>query len=247
MVALRTVVEQNLPCALILEDDLDWDIRLREQMHTFALSTRTLIQPLAVKDSQNFTYADPTYFNPSLSNESAEIHFKDRPATIQPSNSAYGDDWDILLLGHCGMTTPGRKTPNLPKGRVILEPDPTIARSNILATDSGALENQTRLYHHVSAPECAFAYAVSQRAARLLLYKVSLDNNTAKLDDALVALCGGGTDQERGLVCLTTQPSLFSRWEGGGVGSQHVRWSVRMNMGKYVRGDEKEWLDQYPD
>lgn len=241
------IVEQNLHSALILEDELDWDIRLRDQMHTFALSTRTLIQPLAIKSGPNSSYADPTYPVPSSSIKSEEIRYKDRPATIQPLVSAYRDGWDILLLGHCGMKIPALETPNLSKGRIVLEPDPTVARSNTVVTDNGAVWNQTRMYHHVSVPECAFAYAVSQRGARSLLYEASLDGQSAELNDALIKLCGGGIHRDKRLVCLTTQPSLFSRWRGRGAGSQNVRWSVRMNMEKYVRGDEKEWADQYPD
>jgi GR25 family glycosyltransferase involved in LPS biosynthesis len=38
MNALRTVVEQGLESALILEDDVDWDARLKSQLETFALA-----------------------------------------------------------------------------------------------------------------------------------------------------------------------------------------------------------------
>lgn len=54
MNAVRTTVELDLMSAIILEDDLDWDIRLREQMHAIALATRTLTQPLALKNATTY-------------------------------------------------------------------------------------------------------------------------------------------------------------------------------------------------
>jgi hypothetical protein len=53
--AMQTVVEQELGSALVLEDDLDWDVRIKEQMKDFAKSVRTLTQPLA-RHSRNTRY-----------------------------------------------------------------------------------------------------------------------------------------------------------------------------------------------
>ncbi|KAL1591708.1 hypothetical protein SLS60_011707 [Paraconiothyrium brasiliense] len=226
--AVRSTVEQGLFSAMILEDDLDWDIRLREQMHT----------P---------TYADSSFPDPSLSNKVTEIPFVGHPATLQPSNSAYGDDWDVLWLGHCGMQMPTQRTPNLSKGRVVFTPDPFVVAQDTITIDNkepNAYPNQTRVFHHTYAPSCSLAYAVSQRGARRILYEASQRNGTEEFDGLLRELCDGGADSETKLVCVTTQPSLFSRWRDGR--SEHVRWSVRMNMEKYVRGDEREWIDQYP-
>lgn len=246
--AVRTTVEDDLSSAIVLDDDLDWDIRLKEQMHTFALSTRTLTQPLAIKNQAESTYADPSFPDPLGSNKVTEVPYGARPATIQPSNSAYGDEWDVLWLGHCGMSLPSQRTPNLSKGRVILTPDPTVAVADIISIDGNTADNQTRIYHHVDNPECSLAYAVSQRGARRILYEISSRNETEGFEGVLKELCNGVDGRERKLTCVTTQPSLFSRWRTRNEGSsEHVRWSVRINMGKYVRGDEREWIDQYPD
>ncbi|KAI0878015.1 hypothetical protein GGS24DRAFT_48992 [Hypoxylon argillaceum] len=40
MNALQTIVEQGLGSALVLEDDVDWDVRLKAQMRTFAAASR---------------------------------------------------------------------------------------------------------------------------------------------------------------------------------------------------------------
>jgi hypothetical protein len=177
-----------------------------------------------------------------------EIPFVGHPATIQPSKSPYGDDWDVLWLGHCGMQVPTQRTPNLSKGRVVLTPDPFVPTKDSINIDSNEGDNypnQTRVYHHTYAPECSLAYAISQRSARRILYEATQRNVTEGFDSMLREMCDAAPDSATKLVCITTQPSLFSRWQQGG--SQHVRWSVRMNMGKYVRGDEREWIDQYPE
>lgn len=146
------------------------------------------------------------------------------------------------------MQTPTQTTPVLPKGRVILTPDPFIAVKDAISVDSNTNDsypNQTRIFHHAYAPECSLAYAVSQRGARRILYEALERNATEGFDVLLRDMCDAAPGSEAKLICITTQPSLFSRWRDGG--SQHVRRSVRLNMGQYVRGDEREWVDQYPE
>jgi len=41
--AISQVLEQNLESALIMEDDIDWDIRLKDQLQDFALSTHHIL------------------------------------------------------------------------------------------------------------------------------------------------------------------------------------------------------------
>lgn len=145
------------------------------------------------------------------------------------------------------MQMPSQKTAHLSKGRVILTPDPTVATQDGISID-GQQDNQypaqSRLFHHTHAPECSLSYAVSQRGALRILYEASQRNSTEAFDALLGELCDAGAEGGSKLICVTTQPSLFSRWQDGS--SQHVRRSVRMNVGKYVRGDEREWVDQYP-
>ncbi|KAH7095740.1 hypothetical protein FB567DRAFT_38079 [Paraphoma chrysanthemicola] len=130
MNALQKIVEQNLTTAFILEDDVDWDIRVRQNLQRFALASRHLSSS-----------RDPLRNNPSLrshvkfrsSTETEDTAFKSIdnkaiPKTIvslplssvyeksvlgqhqtsaEPS-SPYGDPatWDILWLGHCGAGLP---------------------------------------------------------------------------------------------------------------------------------------------
>ena len=142
------------------------------------------------------------------------------------------------------MQVPTDETLALSKARVMLTCDPTVALDDIIPVNGTTAGNRTRIYHHVNESQCALAYAVSQRGARRALYEISRKNETGKIDDILRGLCNSTEDKERRLICVTTQPSLFSRWRGD-RGSEHIRWSVRMNMEKYVR-DDREWVDQYP-
>jgi hypothetical protein len=41
-----SIVFKGLSTALILEDDLDWDLRLQSQLYDFAMLCRSLTQPI---------------------------------------------------------------------------------------------------------------------------------------------------------------------------------------------------------
>src|SRR3954464_12630691 len=81
------VVQQNLSSALILEDDVAWDVRIRKQLRDFALSTNALTQPLQASPN---SYPDSTY--PIALDSSPEaaldIPFQHLPATLPPKFSA---------------------------------------------------------------------------------------------------------------------------------------------------------------
>lgn len=111
----------NISTALILEDDADWDVRIREQLQDFALSARALTQPLSENPS---SYADNTFPVPQGPDAlpAADLLFDNLPSTIPPKHSPYGDNWDVLWVGHCGMRMPSKSVANgdkIPKGRVI--------------------------------------------------------------------------------------------------------------------------------
>ncbi|ORY15577.1 hypothetical protein BCR34DRAFT_622801 [Clohesyomyces aquaticus] len=128
MNALQRVVEQNLTTALILEDDVDWDVRVRQNLQRFALASRFLSEnkdvlsssPLYNLDNRPNTETTDTTFHilsdngiteklPSLPLSS--VYRKPlrhpRPKTDTPS-SPYGDpsEWDVLWIGHCGAGFP---------------------------------------------------------------------------------------------------------------------------------------------
>ena len=129
------VVSRNLTSALILEDDVDWDVRLKSQLRTFAEAVRALSQP--VSRAVLSAYADPSYPTSNAVQGSLDptlFYINDLPVTVAPTVSPYGDNWDVLHIGHCGMRSPAINVPHpwkgtastLPRGHVVHLNDVTV-------------------------------------------------------------------------------------------------------------------------
>ncbi len=264
-------MQRNLSSALILEDDVDWDIRIRDQLQDFALSAHALTQPLRGRPG---VYADPTYPKPSDDSlESApEMDFYHLPATVPPTASPYGDNWDVLWVGHCGMHFPFTHSKTVPKARVIRLNDETVAPKrnlwtfNIPFTLKETYPEHTRSYHHVQEGVCTLGYALSQRGAQKLLHEVALKDVGAAYDILLRFYCEGDKGRRAGRQCLATQPGLFQHHRPAGPASamsdisnhgangefrdtsmtDMVRWSVRMNADALMEG-RTDFVDQFPD
>jgi GR25 family glycosyltransferase involved in LPS biosynthesis len=123
MNALQRVVQQNLTTALIMEDDVDWDVRIRQNLQRFALASRFLAEE---KDdlSKAKKYKIEKRPNPEtpeagfqiLNEHAITLNLPSLPlSSIYPSShqkpkisSPYGDpaEWDILWIGHCGANFP---------------------------------------------------------------------------------------------------------------------------------------------
>lgn len=131
----REIVHRGISSALIMEDDVDWDINIRAQHRQLAHATRALTQPL-VADPDKF--ADPTFPPAPGRHEDSigtfpmptELYQDHLPQTVEPVSSPYGDNWDILWTGWSGMAFP---QPNLkiPQGRVLWS-DNTVPRKDAL-------------------------------------------------------------------------------------------------------------------
>ena len=128
------IVSENISSALILEDDVDWDLRIRQQLQDFALATRALIQPGQGSEGRtHFNVTIPTGRSEGATRLVMLMH-GNLPITITPSVSPYGDNWDVLHLGHCGTRSPALNVPKewretadlLPEGHVIKLNDPTV-------------------------------------------------------------------------------------------------------------------------
>src|SRR6266496_4274023 len=78
MNAIKTVIEQDLSTALIIEDDVDWDIHFRSQLQHFAQAVKTLTTP----KTDGSQYADPTFPTPRDDSDPAEIYLSSLPPTL---------------------------------------------------------------------------------------------------------------------------------------------------------------------
>jgi hypothetical protein len=212
MDAIRMVVQQNLSSVLILEDDADWDVRLKDQMRDLALASQALTQPL---ESDPSSYADPTYPVPAdpATLPTGDLAFDNLPKTVPPKNSPYGDYLDFIWVGQCGMRFPTLKQ-KIPKGRVV-QKDITVPEKSYLSTITNPdpltaqYPDHTRVVHHVSEGICSLGYAITQAGARRLLHDIGLFDVTAPYDILLRQFCEGSGGRKYH-NCLTMQPSLFN-------------------------------------
>ena len=148
-----------------------------------------------------------------------DIDFDRLPRTVTPTETPYGDGWDVLWLGHCGAEFPntnieaiGVRSQQLPRGRVVHKNDETVPENEYLHFRSEADDPRktypphTRVTHHVLDTICSLGYAVSQQGARQLLYKMGVARFDREYDVMLLDHCQGGN----GGNCLTMQPQLFN-------------------------------------
>ncbi|ETI22958.1 hypothetical protein G647_04753 [Cladophialophora carrionii CBS 160.54] len=246
--ALRSVVEHNWTTALIFEADVDWDVRVRDVLTNVALGSEALLSLSArgVEDQRFQLSRLPV------------------PAAEAPPVSPYGDGWDLLWLGHCGMQIQGGSNV------VVIEDEDTVPEAQFVrtwdSTERSPLEEypaHSRIVFHTDDCVCSIGYAVTQSGARQLLNSLGLHRLNAPVDIMLREWCGGreGDDPH---VCVGTLPTVFAshRPAGSTAGdsdmgtpadgfrdrgfTQNIRWSVRMNMDKIVRG-ETDYEDQFPD
>jgi len=267
---IHRMIQRNLSSILILEDDADWDIRLKDQLRDLAKATHALTQPLS---SNPLLYADSTYPKPhdAAAVPVADLNFGDLPSTLAPQHSPYGDNWDLLWVGNCGMRFPSAKVASsekIPKGRVVI-PDPTVPQKHYLKTvsDPDDVKEQytdhTRVVHHASDGICSLGYAITQRGARKLLHDVGLFEVTSPYDLLLRQYCEGSGGRKYH-NCIAMQPSLFHHHRPAGAMSaesditshgddyrkkavtDNVRWSTRLNWEALLEG-RTDFQDQFPD
>ncbi|RMZ79024.1 hypothetical protein DV737_g3558, partial [Chaetothyriales sp. CBS 132003] len=188
--AIRRVVETGASTALIIEDDVDWDIRLRDILDNFATASRSL---------NNLSTSE-------------KVAFRDLPA-VEIHGSPYGNDWDVLWLGHCGMELPHSG------GLVIMEGDDTVPEVRYLksfeVTAPSPLKpypQHTRVFSKVGDATCSLAYAVSQKGARALLNDLGLNRLVSPFDNALRNWCTGPQAERGAHVCFGVLPQLFDHY-----------------------------------
>lgn len=233
-----------------MEDDMDWDVRLKSQLPMVARGARELF----------------------LSPES------------HPSLSPYGSNWDLLWLGHCGEVFPelldeNKEKPPTDMGmeymtrKFVIPDDPTVPD---LGKVTGLINfnnypPHTRWVHITGAPMCTFAYALSNRGARKVLFDLSVDHLTAPFDNALAGLCRravssyGVSDPvqagDHGLdtKCITVTPPLFFHHKAKGAVNadsdiqtvtngeirehgitENIVWSARNNLKNMITGSRME-------
>ncbi|KAF2209961.1 glycosyltransferase family 25 protein [Cercospora zeae-maydis SCOH1-5] len=266
MDVMRRIVEDNIQSALVLEDDVDWDVRIKSQMQDFARGSQMLIQPLQGTTDQ---YLDPTINGPTDEHEHSDFAVGD--AVIEESvTSPYGDldRWDLLWIGHCGCQFPMPEDHDTPLGRVVFGNDHTVPTVKQIDIELGHPQlideypDHTRVVSRARMHTCTLGYGVSQLGARRLLYELAVHAMTGTNDMMFRSACHG-SDGRRAMNCLTVQPPLFEHHRQAGNKSLYsdidkhegyneeaftpnVRWSTRLNFDTLAAGLD-DYLDSYPD
>ena len=259
------MIEQNITSALILEDDADWDIRIKHQMRDFAKASRLLIQP-----DKSDRFLDPTYPQPNGNQTPQNFDIK-KDITGNPSTSPYGDidHWDLLWIGHCGSRFPSESSGKIPLARAAIYDDETVPEPQHINMQFGDSElastypAHTRVVSRAWKNVCTVGYAISLPGARRILYEMSVNKMTAETDMMLQAVCEG-TEERPVHRCLSVQPQLFQHHRPVGHTSsfsdisdhgadynekaftRNVRWSTRINFRKLVDG-LTDYVDLFKD
>ncbi|KAK8064441.1 glycosyltransferase family 25 protein, partial [Apiospora phragmitis] len=201
MNAIRTMVEENISSALFLEDDADWDVRFKQQLMDIAEGARLLLgmakqEPVFQANNLPAGREQPAAIVGDATSSAPSHH----PPPPRRPHSPYGDDWDLLWLGHCGETFPER----IPGHEVVdrtsarytyyaLRNDETMPPAqNASSWIGGDLrrEPRTRWVHFSGGPTCSAGYALSQSGARKVLHALSVGGTlVAQLDNAMADLC----------------------------------------------------------
>ena len=220
---------------MVFEEDADWDVRIKDTLESVSQATRTLIQPLDVSEhASEHSYADPTYPHGDLDVQPDPMVLGDLPKTLRPQTSPYGDGWDMIHLGHCGLVSPTYPDPHLdddlrrwtPKGHVMIEDDPTVPEPHHIHSVNEKRYpsfrryregvNHTRVVHHSMKFLCSHGYAISQAGARRLLNYVGVRALDFPFDKMAEHYCEETRLRTKRGACLGTQPPLFAQYRPPG-------------------------------
>lgn len=264
---MPSIVEQNLSSALVLEDDADFDIRIKQQMRSFAEASRLLVQPLPGTDDQ---YLDPTWPQPDSGQAHTDLEVG-KVFAATPQTSPYGDldRWDLLWLGHCGCRFPQASDINAPLGRAVIFNDETVPEKqhvNMQFGDSQLVQqypHHTRVVSRARVNTCTLGYGISQMGARRMLYELGVHKMDGTTDMMFRSLCDGVNGRDM-MTCLSVQPQLFQHHRPVGAKSsfsdisdhgteynevafsRNIRWSTRVNFEKLLAG-QTDYIDHFKD
>lgn len=238
------MVEDGLSSALILEDDADWDVHLKQQLAEFAEAARTLQEQ---------------------EQEQEHEHHSQSPQLDVPGNSPYGQHWDLLWLGACVS----RFSNDRHEAQVLIHDDATVAsHAHLIQNGTFSWDEYPERARIVYVPAgdtiCTFGYAVSRAGARKALQYLGVEDQPTTFDFHMSDLC---REAHLGMRCVAVVPGLFMHHrprgrvlgdsdileKGGDEGdtvrdvgfTENILYSTRLNLGNLVQGLEpvKQWDD----
>ena len=225
------MIHENISSAIIMESDVDWDLRIRDSMEGLAGGAKAI--------------ADWPF--------DGSKHPKDLSQDLSP----YGDNWDLMWIGHCGTTADGN-------GRIYAYND-TSAPDEEHAWDFAGRPGEghrppgTRIVFQMRKTICTSGYAMSLQGARK--FEKHFREANSPIDLKMWSHC----ENDPHLACLAVFPQIISMAEsksniqhtGGGQSFGHevteekvvagngIQISARVNAKKKTAGDPSKWISEW--
>ncbi|KAM0723989.1 hypothetical protein Q7P37_000980 [Cladosporium fusiforme] len=183
--ALRAFLATPASTALIIEDDIDWDIHLRTvQIPKTASAFRSL---------------------------TSDFHPTPQPDQYWGNTST----WDILWLGTCNEHFAPTALPHhsLSYTDTTLPPLERLHPATAAFFATLNIPSHTRLLHPTVFPLCTFGYALTRSAAKRLLNDIAAhesEGGTVAFDVRLLEAC-----RDVGVRCWSVAPELMRHLDGG--------------------------------
>ncbi|KAK9478298.1 hypothetical protein V1514DRAFT_307396 [Lipomyces japonicus] len=184
----RHIIENNIQTALILEDDIDWDVNLKQILSKVSNQMKTNTALRLEPESEWEKYSTP-----------------------------YGSDWDLLFLGQCLDLAPPHLRSDL-KIIYDDEDVPSLDQTahnfrqmlrslNVTGDDIG----KKRVITPSWGPACTMGYGVTRRGAQRLLLNLSYLGLRGPVDNDMA-----WTFQDGKLRGYSVNPPIFNPWRVGG-------------------------------
>ncbi|EAW19354.1 uncharacterized protein NFIA_093170 [Aspergillus fischeri NRRL 181] len=236
MNALRTVVEKRHATALIMEDDADWDVSLKQQLREFARGLRTLsLTKAASKQAPYGTDWDLLWVGGCSTaagvNETQFYAIPNDPTVPGMNRRSFWVD------RRGPLDRWKHRFPQLP-------------------------EESTRYVYRADTGCCLYGYAVTYNGARKILASLSVDHLENPVDNALGDMCGGRNRPQ--IQCYAPHPNLIAthRRAGSSYKDSDIEtygqdnwhpdeawdlvYSTKLNLHRLLAGNETV-MSQWPD
>ncbi|GFF69687.1 conserved hypothetical protein [Aspergillus lentulus] len=236
MNALRTVVEKRHATALIMEDDADWDVSLKQQLREFARGLRTL-SPIKTASKQAPYGTDWDLLWVGGCSTAAGVN--------ETQFYAIPNDPTVPGMNRRSFWVDRRGPLDRWKHRFPQLP-----------------EESTRYVYRADTGCCLYGYAVTYNGARKILASLSVDHLESPVDNALGDMCGG---RKRPLIqCYAPHPNLIAthRRAGSSFKDSDIEtygqdnwhpdeawdlvYSTKLNLHRLLAGNETA-MSQWPD
>ena len=157
-------------------------------------------------------------------------------------NSPYGDNWDLLWIGHCG-TAPAPWTDRRYVIRNDLTVTPPESRFDVGKPDMSRWEgspntdNKTRVVFPALGGCCRMSYALTLRGAQKAVYRLSMLPFNSPGDWGLNSMC---QDRDLGFRCVSAYPSIVGLYRAPGNTSRDS--DINASEGEIVERGHSERL-----